>query len=254
MFSRIKLSVLLAIVVGLMSCVGGPKFSTINRKIQINETRVPMTTMLRSTVRVNKGGSGVVIYKDKKVTYILTAWHVVKKLVGLPNFLLGSPRIDIKPVSVEIMIMNLDGNIVSKKTYYGAIDASSSKHDLALIRIDKSINCTVTPLAYHSPLFGERVWVIGNPLGRFHYTVTSGVVSHPKRKYKGEYYLQVDAGIIFGNSGGPIFDNGGRLVGIVNAVFFVKGPTHLGVAVPIYTIRDFLKTTGRVTPLFKKRK
>jgi serine protease Do len=111
--------------------------------------------------------------------------------------------------------------------------------------------CTITQLAKLPPHFGDSVWVIGNPLGVFYYTVTNGIVSHPHRKYKGEYFLQVDAGIIFGNSGGPVFDKYGRLIGIVDAVFFVKGPTHLGIAVPISTIRSFLKGTGRLTQLFK---
>ncbi len=258
MTSKIKVSVIALIVFGLISCAGSPNLNTLNsiNKVNITEKTVKKVTsiisMLRSTVRVNKGGSGVVIYKSMNETLILTAWHVVKNLLGEPNFLLGDSHFyNIKPVSVEVRLMSLSGKEIIKKVYYGTIDASSFRHDLALIRIRERLPCTVTPLAKVSPHFGDKVWVIGNPLGVFYYTVTSGVVSHPRRLHNGNYFLQVDAGIIFGNSGGPVFDRFGRLIGIVDAVFFVRGPTHLGIAVPIYTIRSFLHGTDRVEQLLK---
>ena len=251
MIGRIRLFVVMLLVFGMVSCVGNPVLYPVNIKnIKIASSKVikmpPIMSMIRTTVKVNKGGSGVVIWKTNKETWVLTAWHVVSNLIGTPNFLLGGiSYADIKPVPIEIHLMSPKGKDLKTLKYIGSIDASSKYDDLALIKISAKLPCAVTSLAKIEPKFGDPVWLVGHPLGRFIYTITFGIVSHPKRIYNGKDYLQIDAGMIFGNSGGPVFNQRGELIGIADAIFFVKGPTHIGIAVSLSRIRKFLHNSQR---------
>jgi S1-C subfamily serine protease len=98
---------------------------------------------------------------------------------------------------------------------------------------------------------GRRPIAIGNPLG-FERTVTVGVVSALNRSLRGstlEQLIQTDAAISPGNSGGPLLDSQGRVIGINTAVIRVEGAQGLGFAVPINLARDIatqLLETGRV--------
>lgn len=77
---------------------------------------------------------------------------------------------------------------------------------------------------------GDRVVFIGAPEG-LDFTVHEGIVSHAMRSILGVGYLQIDASVNPGNSGGPLFDPQGRVVGIVSAK--VMGSEGLGFALPI---------------------
>jgi S1-C subfamily serine protease len=109
-------------------------------------------------------------------------------------------------------------------------------------------------LARKAPSFGEEVWVIGHPLGKYTNSITRGIVSHPQREdgIFGGLWMQHDAGTIGGNSGGPVFDSKGRLVGIVSfgiisgvyCTFNCTGvyqDTHINGAVHLSPIRALLR-------------
>jgi serine protease Do len=98
---------------------------------------------------------------------------------------------------------------------------------------------------------GQTAIAIGNPLG-FERTVTTGVISALNRALRGstlDQLIQTDAAISPGNSGGPLLDSQGRVIGINTAVIRVEGAEGLGFAIPINLARDIaeqLLTTGRV--------
>jgi serine protease Do len=69
--------------------------------------------------------------------------------------------------------------------------------------------------AGRKPRLGERVLVIGHPMG-LNYSLTEGVVSAVERRIEGRRYLQLDAAINPGNSGGPVLDRQGELLGLVS--------------------------------------
>ncbi|PRQ07520.1 S1C family serine protease [Enhygromyxa salina] len=105
--------------------------------------------------------------------------------------------------------------------------------DLALLRIDPStLPKPPAPTLLgdsETVQVGEPVSVIGNPLGLDH-TLTNGIVS-ARRVYEGERYIQMSAPISPGNSGGPVFDRYGFVIGV--SVAGMVGGQNLNLAVPV---------------------
>jgi serine protease Do len=123
--------------------------------------------------------------------------------------------------------------------------------DIALIKIDGQTGLPVAPLGDSSALrMGEWVCAIGNPLGYDH-TVTVGVVSFLGRKLFDrslDNYIQTDTAINFGNSGGPLINSAGEVIGI-NAAISSRA-SSIGFAVPINgatSILPQLRARGRVS-------
>jgi serine protease Do len=122
--------------------------------------------------------------------------------------------------------------------------------DVALIKVDGQTGLPVAPLGESGRLrMGEWVCAIGNPLG-YEHSVTVGVVSFLGRKLFDkslDNYIQTDAAINFGNSGGPLINARGEVVGI-NAAISSRA-SSIGFAVPIDGARAILpqlRAKGRV--------
>ncbi len=113
--------------------------------------------------------------------------------------------------------------------------ALSEHHDIALLEMDQEGCPPLTPNI--APLdVGQRVYTIGNPMGLSN-TVTSGIVSGA-REYEDVRYIQTDAPINSGNSGGPLIDEQGRVVGINTMI--LKDTEGIGFAIPIeLAIKEF---------------
>jgi serine protease Do len=97
------------------------------------------------------------------------------------------------------------------------IIATAPFHDLAVLRVN-DLDTEVTPIIFEPEenlSIGETVFAIGNPLG-LERTVTEGVLSQTHRNFGGMLYLQIDAPVNPGNSGGPLFNACGQVVGVIN--------------------------------------
>ncbi len=123
--------------------------------------------------------------------------------------------------------------------------------DIALIKVDSATPLPAAPLGDSSRLrVGEWVCAIGNPLA-YEHSVTVGVVSYVGRKLWDpalDEYIQTDAAINFGNSGGPLINAQGEVIG-VNAAISSRA-SNIGFAVPINqaaAILPQLKEHGRVS-------
>ena len=123
--------------------------------------------------------------------------------------------------------------------------------DIALIKVDGQTGLPVAPIGDSSTLrMGEWVCAIGNPLG-YEHSVTVGVVSFLGRKLFDmslDNYIQTDAAINFGNSGGPLINSRGEVIGI-NAAISSRA-SSIGFAVPINgasAVLPQLRTRGRVS-------
>jgi serine protease Do len=102
--------------------------------------------------------------------------------------------------------------------------------DLAVFRIPGA-NVTPLPLGDATRMGpGDKVVMIGSPRG-LEFTVHEGIVSNAGRNYLGVAYLQIDANVNPGNSGGPLLDGQGRVVGIVSMM--VGRSSGLGLVLPI---------------------
>jgi serine protease Do len=118
--------------------------------------------------------------------------------------------------------------------------AESQPLDLALLHatIDKPL--TVVALGDSEKItVGERAVSIGNPLGLDH-TLTDGLIS-ARRMLDGRKLIQMSTPISPGNSGGPLFDSRGEVIGISTAVVFPGMAQNLNLAVPINDLKTLIK-------------
>jgi serine protease Do len=174
------------------------------------------------------GGSGFIISSDG---YVLTNNHVIA----------DADKIKVKLRDQEL----LDAKVVGK-------DAAT---DIALLKIDAKEKLRPIALGDSNKLrVGDWVMAIGNPMN-FEGTVTVGVCSAKGRTgltddpnaASFENFIQTDAAINFGNSGGPLINVNGEVVGINTAIF--RPAQNIGFAVPINTAKSVLpqlKERGKV--------
>jgi len=119
--------------------------------------------------------------------------------------------------------------------------------DLALLRVDldspadgDSPNVEPVTLDDSDAIeVGERAISIGNPLGLEH-TLTTGVVS-ARRTYRGKQWIQMSTPVSPGNSGGPVFNGSGRVIGVTTAIVGFGMAQNLNLAVPINVLKSKIK-------------
>ena len=169
-------------------------------------------------------GSGFIIDRDG---FVLTNFHVID----------GAERITV--------------TLADGRAFRGEVVGTDPAIDVALLRVQGAENLPEAPLGNSDELrVGEWVCAIGNPLGYVH-SVTVGVVSFIGRKLFDaslDDYIQTDAAINFGNSGGPLINSAGEVIGINSAIS--SRASNIGFAVPInqaVAILPQLKTRGRVS-------
>lgn len=172
-------------------------------------------------------GSGFIADEDG---YVLTNRHVIEK-------------------SEEIKVTTFDG-----ETYVADLIGEDEVTDIALLKIEPAQPLSPAVLGDSDALeVGDWVLAVGNPFGLSN-TVTTGIVSAKSRNI-GETpfddYIQTDAQINEGNSGGPMFDMQGEVVGLNTLIFSKKSNSvGLGFAIPsnqIKRVYQELKKNGNIT-------
>jgi serine protease Do len=125
-------------------------------------------------------------------------------------------------------------------TYKAKVIGTDPKTDLALIKVDADKTFPYVQFAQHEPRIGDWVVAVGNPFG-LGGTVTAGIVSARGRDIgSGPYddYIQIDAPINKGNSGGPAFNADGNVIGINTAIFSPSGGSvGIGFDIPAQTAK-----------------
>src|ERR1700688_4359 len=185
-------------------------------------------------VPVEGAGSGFVI-DDKG--YILTNFHVVQEAQ-----------------SIEVVLGD-------QSRYPAKFIGADQRNDVALVKIEpKGKHLTALALGDSAGLqVGQKVLAIGNPFG-FQSTLTTGVVSAIRRTVQTsqttfiDEAIQTDAAINRGNSGGPLINSHGEVIGINSAIYTPSGTTAgIGFAIPINSAKRIardLMTDGRVHQAF----
>jgi putative serine protease PepD len=197
-------------------------------------TKATQYDFFMDAVPVEGAGSGFVI--DPR-GYILTNFHVVQEAQ-----------------SIEV--------VLGDQTRYPAkVIGADQRNDVALVKIDpKGKSLVALTLGDSSTLqVGQKVLAIGNPFG-FQSTLTTGVVSALGRTVQTsqttfiDEAIQTDAAINRGNSGGPLINSHGEVIGINSAIYTPSGTTAgIGFAIPINTAKSIahdLMTDGRVHTAF----
>ena len=139
------------------------------------------------------------------------------------------------------------------KTYTAKVIGTDPKTDIALIKIDGRTDFPHVALGDKPPRIGDWVLAVGNPFG-LGGTVTAGIVSARGRDIgAGPYddFIQIDAPVNKGNSGGPTFDVDGNVIGVNTAIYSPSGGSvGIAFAIPADTVRNVvgqLKDKGSVT-------
>lgn len=134
-------------------------------------------------------------------------------------------------------------------------------NDLAILKVDAS-NLPALPLGDSEKLkLGQTAIAIGTPLGEFTNTVTTGIVSGLGRgitagsPYEGfveklDNVIQTDAAISPGNSGGPLLNSAGQVIG-VNTAVSAEGQ-NIGFAIPVNIVKDLINTFNRNGGVFER--
>jgi serine protease Do len=163
-------------------------------------------------------GSGVIVSRDG---YVVTNHHVIDS---------GSSRPQVSVI------------LADKREFNAKIIGTDPQSDLAILKIDATSLPTI-PWGDSSKIrVAEWVLAIGNPFGVFSQTVTLGIISATGRNVEGlnsyEEFLQTDAAINRGNSGGALINARGELVGINTAIYSETGGYQgIGLAVPSNLVR-----------------
>ena len=174
-------------------------------------------------------GSGLLIDRDG---YALTNAHVVTDENGNPA----------REVKVKVAGVNVKASVIrlgDKQSGRG------SGVDLALIKLSKVPEKAknVVFADFEQVRIGEQVFVIGNSLGDGT-CITAGIVSDKQRKINGHTVLMTDCAINGGNSGGPIFDAEGNVIGVIcSSRVQEDGSATEGMnyAIPINIAKDFVE-------------
>lgn len=181
------------------------------------------TNIWGQQVRNAVSGSGFVIRSDG---YILTNYHVVD---GVDN----------------ITVTFSDGT-----SYKATVVGGEAENDIAVLKVDATGLRPVTLGNSSNLQVGELVIAVGNPLGELTFTCTVGYVSAKDRSVTMSdgtvmNMLQTDAAINSGNSGGPLFDLNGNVIGIVSAKYSSSSSSStsvegIGFAIPISDVTDMV--------------
>ena len=192
------------------------------------------TNVWGQVASASASGSGFILTSDG---YVVTNNHVVEGAT-----------------SVTVKLYNGD-------EYDATIVGTDEMNDVALLKIDATSLQAVTIGDSDQIEVGEEVIAIGNPLGELTFTMTAGVVSALDREINTDgkpiNMLQTDVAINSGNSGGPLFDMNGNVIGITSAKY--SGSTSSGAsiegisfAIPIndalrvvYDLQQYGHVTGR---------
>lgn len=180
---------------------------------------------MQSTSAVS--GSGFIVTGDG---YIVTNYHVIADAND-------------KGYKISVILYNGD-------KYEAKIVGVEESSDIAVLKIEAT-GLSATTLGDSDNInVGETVYAIGNPLGELSFTMTSGMVSALDRDITTQdqatgqtttnNMFQIDAAVNEGNSGGPVYNTKGEVVGIVTAKYASTGVEGLGFAIPIKDVADIV--------------
>ena len=207
-------------------------FSNATEQVVGITTEVTYQNFFGMTSSSAVSGSGFIITSDG---YIVTNYHVIEYAYK---------------GNTEVTVMLYDGT-----EFPATIIGVEESNDIAVLKIDAT---GLRPVIFgdsDSISVGEKVYAVGNPLGELNFSMSTGYVSGLDREINTEEgesvnMFQIDAPVNPGNSGGPVYNAIGEVIGVVTAKYRQSGVEGLGFAIPINdasSIANDLMTLGYVT-------
>ena len=209
--------------------------ANVNSVVSINVTGTSGTNFFGHPVQTASAGSGFVLTKDG---YIVTNYHVVE---------------DAASVTVTTQ---------SDESFEATVIGHDTTADMALLKVDAQNLQAVTLGSSSELMIGDMVVAIGNPLGTLNATQTVGYISGINRQISSDNnyttMLQTDAAINSGNSGGPLFNMKGEVIGITTAKYSGTSSSGasiegIGFAIPIDDLKrnlEELQTKGYISSAY----
>lgn len=213
---------LLVVCVSIFVIFGNSAFATKIQNVEGNLQATVLVSTKKITAQVdettgnlppvpmtpgNPGlGTGIIISKDG---YIITNYHVIEQAITSP---------------AQISVWTYEDESMTE--YVATIVGHDELSDIAVIKIELRSDFKYTPVIWGTePFFGDDVYVIGHPQGMV-WTLSKGVVGNPKRYVSTPWQrmIQSDVLIMPGNSGGPLFNMEGELIGINTLMVFAMDP------------------------------
>ncbi|MCQ2452075.1 MAG: S1C family serine protease [Oscillospiraceae bacterium] len=178
-------------------------------------------------------GSGFIVSENG---YVVTNYHVIENAA--------------KNGRSDITVQFYD-----ESSYPATLVGYDSEADLAVLKIDAEGLSAVTVGSMDACRVGSRVYAIGNPLGELTFTMTDGMICALDRVITtgtsaSINVFQINAAVNSGNSGGPVYNERGEVIGIVDAKYAAAGVEGIGFAIPLDDAVDMINdlvTTGHVT-------
>jgi len=205
-------------LVTLTACNTNEDYTIANKKNAV------IAILMENTSNPNESGVGTGFLI--KENYIVTNFHVA-----------GEPNLKLK--------VGMEGN---DKTYDAELVVGDKETDVAVIRVKnweefKKENPQLTFLTFANsmPKATDVAWAIGHPWGLF-YTISKGIISVPERKSPSPipmWWIQTDADVFQGNSGGPLLNDNGEVVGM-NSVMLAREGGSYGFAIPFPLIQKII--------------
>ncbi len=198
-------------------------------------------------------GSGIIIGQSDKELFIVTNYHVIANSTEL--------SVVFSPVENELEKQSENGNknvFDNDRIPSAVVKGYDASRDIAVIAVyldeipeDVLSQVEIAPIGDSTKLLpGDRVIAIGNSLG-YGQSVTTGIVSAVNRKIPMQSqdgrgtvtnaYIQTDAAINQGNSGGALLDMAGNVVGINSAKIITTGVEGMGYAIPISDVKQIIE-------------
>lgn len=172
--------------------------------------------IFKAVYKVNHaGGSGSCFYL-KNYDLFVTNYHVVEGFR-------------------EVALQDND-----KNRFYARVVLVNPARDIALLKADGDFSALpeIALSALDEVSIGQRINVAGYPFG-MPFTVTEGTVSSPRQLMNDSYYIQTDAAVNPGNSGGPMFNDSNELVAIT--VSKLNNADNMGFGIPVASLRELLE-------------
>ena len=173
--------------------------------------------------------------KKASVTIRTAGGHGSGFLISAPGYVLTNHHV---VAGKKEVIVIMDG-----KEHRAVVVRSNSGRDVALLKLKQSYDAEPMRINANAVSLGEEIYVVGTPLDeQLDFSISRGIISANRVLNKRRYY-QTDASVNPGNSGGPVFNSSGNVIGITVAGLFTKdgGSLNINYVIPILDALDALK-------------